>query len=357
LRIGEKKWPELKEIPIEDIDFTDRQFCFRLDFSEEELKRQTNSIKINGQLNPSHARKKGKKYQIIAGWKRALGVKRLGDRPLKAFIYSNISDEEAYNINLTDNVIREPLTELEIAYQMDHLKNRFGHGVPELMELYGCGKQKVYDRLSLVDMEQEIKNAIHKRNISLSHAVELNMIPVSRRLEILWKTVEESWSVRKLRGKRKYYTQHPFVDRYTPEDIEKMDQWHAEILIKSPTMISTLKEQWTIFHKDMLPAPLKCHFSLTIPAMNSNPRFICPNDIELAILSTGKLGGRVYNIHKFNKPIHERDAWFLWCEECAKLVFPNIIIHHDKIYVPSAAQEICEDDSNDSITFRGVEIS
>ena len=47
-------------------------------------------------------------------------------------------------------------------------------------------------------MEDEIKKAVHLGKIDLTHALKISMFPVSNRLEILRRTIDEELSVFKL---------------------------------------------------------------------------------------------------------------------------------------------------------------
>ena len=115
---------ERSEIYADDIDWDDTQFRFRMDFDNNEIQRLAKNISEVGQLNPIKVRLKGHSYQILAGWKRAMAIKLLGNRRIIADVYEDISDREAYRINVADNVMREDLTDLELAHQVKTLKQK-----------------------------------------------------------------------------------------------------------------------------------------------------------------------------------------------------------------------------------------
>jgi len=148
--LGRMKVSERSEIPVDLIDFEDTQFMFRLDLPEEEIRRLEDSIKRSGQLNPIKVRRKGDRYQIIAGRERAVAVRNLADRTVLADVYENITDEEAFEISILDN-LRASLSDLEVANQVRLLRSRLGYSVKDISGIYGWGTDRVYeDRKSVV---------------------------------------------------------------------------------------------------------------------------------------------------------------------------------------------------------------
>lgn len=97
------------------------------------------SIKLQGQLEPAKVRPKGKKYQLIAGWRRYLAIKELaqasGDKePTLLVIVKPLDDLNALIENLGENS-REPLTGPDL-----------GHGCWRLSEEYKARGQTISAR-------------------------------------------------------------------------------------------------------------------------------------------------------------------------------------------------------------------
>ena len=137
---------ERSEISPEEIDWDDTRFRFRMDFDEDEIQKLANNIREVGQLNHIKVRRKGDYYQILAGWKRAMAIYLLGDRPIIADVYTDIPDREAYRINVADNAMREDLTDLELAHQAQTLRQQ-NFGIDEISKMFDCKSSKVYDLL------------------------------------------------------------------------------------------------------------------------------------------------------------------------------------------------------------------
>jgi len=97
------------------------------------------SIKSQGQLEPCKARPKGKKYQLIAGWRRYLAIKQIaqatGEKdPTILIISKPLDDLNALIANLGENS-RDPLTGPDL-----------GHGCWRLSEEYKARGQTVSAR-------------------------------------------------------------------------------------------------------------------------------------------------------------------------------------------------------------------
>ena len=321
------------EIDADDIDWDNIQFRFRMEFDDVEIQRLAKNIEEVGQLNPIKIRLKGDRYQILAGWKRALAIKLLGDRPIIADVYEDIDDRDAYRINIADNVMRENLTDLELAYQVKTLKeNNFS--ISEISEMHGCKSTKIYDLLTLSKMVPEIKDAVHNDEIRLFAALELHQFPSSMQLEYLMKTKELKLSGRWLRNERIAITNHPFKEFVPTQVLRRMrGKIHAVKFIKTPDIEHLFTVQWKLLYCHQgVPAPMKCEATLTIPACERDPPFVCHNDIEYGVLEWGELPTAEGYVKLPYKDLEDRDVWIFACKRCIETLFPHCVFHEDLIY-------------------------
>ena len=91
-------------------------------------------------------------------------------------LYGDISDLEALEINIADNVVRAELSDLEVALQVKALRN-MGQSVADIAAVYGYKIDRVYDLLTFADMRTELQDAVHRGQIGLYHSIVLNKFP------------------------------------------------------------------------------------------------------------------------------------------------------------------------------------
>ena len=154
-------------------------------------------------------------YQLVYGWCRVKAAKLLGWETIEARVFEELTDLQAQLHNVSDNVTRESLSTLEISYQVKKLREVHGITVKEIAKLYGNKVQFVYDLLTLTRMKEEIRQAVHRGKIGLTHAIEVNKFPVSNQLDILKEAINEGLSTSKLKRMRSSSTQSAVVRRAT----------------------------------------------------------------------------------------------------------------------------------------------
>jgi len=324
---------ERSEIYADDIDWDDTQFKFRMDFDKNEIQRLAKNINEIGQLNPIKVRLKDHSYQIIAGWKRAMAIKLLVDRRIIANVYEDIDDRDAYRINIADNVMREDLTDLELAHQMKILKQK-NFSISEISEMHECKSSKIYDLLTLTKMAPEIQDAVHKGEIRLFAAIELHKYPSSMQPEYLMKAKEDRLSGRWLRNERIAIINHPFKGFMPVKVLRRLrGKVHAVKFIKTPDIEHLFTVHWKLLgsHKG-IPAPMKCRATMTIPALARDPPFVCNNEIEYGVLEWGRLPTAEGYVELPYKDLEDRDVWVFACKRCIKTLFPDCNFYEDLFY-------------------------
>ncbi len=138
------------------------------DFSE-----LTNSIRQNGLLQPIIVRPRDNRFEVVAGCRRLEACRRLKHRKIKTMIME-LDDKAAYEIAITENVQRKTLDPLEEATAFKKYCDEYGWGSQtELARKIGKSQEFVSHRIKLLDLPQQVKNALTRNEISLSSAEEL----------------------------------------------------------------------------------------------------------------------------------------------------------------------------------------
>jgi len=303
-------------VRIEDISLTDWTFRFRDEYKEEEQKALAENIQRHRLQNPVKLRERpGRKLQILAGWRRILAV--------KAFIYKNINDLEAQEINLLDNTHRKDLNDVEKANQVRTMKDFLGYGIKEIAELLGVGTQRVYDLLTLAKMSTEIQQLVIDGKLNLYHVVELSKLPEELVQNIAEKAAGERWSVNMLKRERRRATARLVGDPGKPP-------FDAVRVLKTPEVLTHFRLMWPLLSG--VPAPFRCEYSCSIPARETHPRYVCDNEVKWAVLAPPNYYHHNEEYQGKDVPFEKRNVWAFVCEECAVKLFGCVRFHDDEDY-------------------------
>ena len=185
---------------LELIDENDREFQPRLDYDEVTLEALAKDIAKNGQHNPVGLHKKDSYYQVIYGFQRVIALKRLDGDTARANIYEDATWEELHEQSISNNERHLDLGDLEKALYIKRLKDK-GFNIDHLGELFGVKKSAIYNYLTVTALDDTTRECLHRRLISVNHAVELARYEdFSKRLEKLRSVVTWGLSVRELKA-------------------------------------------------------------------------------------------------------------------------------------------------------------
>ena len=136
------------------------------------------------------------KYQLIAGERRWLASKQAG-RATVAAIVRMVSNEQAMEIALIENLQREDLDCLEMAFAFERLGREFGLTQDEMAKRTGKDRTTISNLLRLLKLPPEVRTALANHDLSFSHAKELMAIDDATVLSAAaQKIVREGLSVR-----------------------------------------------------------------------------------------------------------------------------------------------------------------
>lgn len=185
----------IQQILIEDI--IPNRFQPRLAFDEEGLKELSESIKQHGIIQPLVLRRLGNKYEIIAGERRYKASIMAGLKTVPAII-SNIDDNQSAEIALVENIQRRNLTSIEEAKSYKNLLDRGYLNQTQLAEKMGVSQSTIANKLRLLNLSEEVQNALLEEKISERHARSLLGLSVEEQNEWLKKIIAKRMTVRQL---------------------------------------------------------------------------------------------------------------------------------------------------------------
>jgi ParB family chromosome partitioning protein len=162
-------------------------------FTDEELTELSHSISEHGVLQPILVRKNEEKYQIVAGERRWRAAQKAGLESIPAVV-REISDKEAMEIAIIENVQRQNLTPMEEAEAYACLMQEFDYTQEQLSARLGKSRTHVANTLRLQQLPREIKSLLQQRKLSAGHARSL--INMEKAYEIAQEVIEKNLSVR-----------------------------------------------------------------------------------------------------------------------------------------------------------------
>ena len=165
-------------------------------FKEAELSELSDSIKQNGILQPLLVRKKGTKYEIVAGERRYQAAKLAGLEEVPVII-KDISDVEVFKLALIENLQRADLSPLEEARGYKQLIKERSLTQDEVAKLVSKSRSAVTNTLRLLDLPEEVQQFVEDGLITAGHARAILAVPSPEgRVKLAQKVVDEKLSVR-----------------------------------------------------------------------------------------------------------------------------------------------------------------
>jgi ParB family transcriptional regulator, chromosome partitioning protein len=157
------------------------------------------SIREHGLLQPILIRPLAHGFEIVAGHRRFQACRSLRWR----FVPCNLremSDKQAYELQLTENIQRKSMDPIEEAEAFRRYVIDFGWGgVSELAKKLGMSEEYVSHRIQLLRLPDDIRQEILKERLNVSQAIELSNIPSERQSEIISQVINNNLTVRQIR--------------------------------------------------------------------------------------------------------------------------------------------------------------
>ena len=146
----------------------------RLDIRQETLEELADSIRAQGVVQPIVIRPvrdtgDGVRYEIIAGERRWRAAQLAGLQKVPAII-REVPDEAAIAMALIENIQRENLNPLEEARSLDRLIREFEMTHQQAAEAVGRSRAAVSNLLRLLELGEEVKALVERREIEMGHA-------------------------------------------------------------------------------------------------------------------------------------------------------------------------------------------
>ena len=162
-------------------------------FDEDALKSLSESIKEKGVLQPLLVRKKGNRYEIVAGERRWRAAQKAGLKTVPVII-KDLSDQETLEVALIENLQRENLSPIEEAEGLNSLMSEYEYTQETLGKVIGKSRSYIANSLRLLVLPPEVRKMLSDGVLTAGHARALVGLPNA--VEIANKIVRKGLNVR-----------------------------------------------------------------------------------------------------------------------------------------------------------------
>lgn len=189
----------VREIAIELIDRNPYQTRTR--FDEIALAELAESIKSSGVIQPIMVRPQPNgRFQLIAGERRWMASQKAGKKTIPA-IAKNVSNEQAMEITIIENLQREDLNAMEQARAYDRLGREFGLTQEQMAQRTGKDRSSVSNFLRLLRLPPEVQQMVESDKLTFGHAKALmGLDSPEAMLKLAQRASQLSMSVRQVEG-------------------------------------------------------------------------------------------------------------------------------------------------------------
>lgn len=168
----------------------------RKTFDEDKLAELADSIRQNGVLQPILVRRKGQKYEIVAGERRYQASKLAGLKEIPAVV-REIDDDKVFQLALIENLQRSDLSPIEEAKGYKQLLTSRSLTQEELAKILSKSRSAIANTLRLMDLPVEVQHMMEQGLLTAGHARAILAVPSEEgRIKLAKKVVTGSLTVR-----------------------------------------------------------------------------------------------------------------------------------------------------------------
>ena len=187
---------DIKQISLSEI--RSNPYQPRKTFNDEALKELAESIKNYGVFQPIIVKKSIKGYDLVAGERRVRASKLAGLDKIPAIV-KDFSDDMMREIALLENLQRENLTAIELAWAYKGIIDSLHITQDELANKLGKSRSNVTNVLGLLRLPKTVQDMVLEGKISMGHARELSKLEDTAEIKKYANmVVEKGLSVREL---------------------------------------------------------------------------------------------------------------------------------------------------------------
>ncbi len=188
---------QMRELPLGLIDRNPYQTRLHLD--EPAMEEMVASIRTTGVVQPIVVRPVGAgRFQLIAGQRRWEASRRAGKTAIPAVV-REVSDQQAMELTIIENLQRQDLNPMEQARAFDRLGREFGLTQEQMAQRTGIDRATVSNYIRLLKLPAPVQTLVEQAKLSFGHAkVLLSLDSLEMINKLADRVVEQGLSVRAL---------------------------------------------------------------------------------------------------------------------------------------------------------------
>lgn len=192
----------------------------RKTFNDASLQELAESIREVGVLQAIAVRPRTEGgYEIIYGERRYRASLLAGAKTIKAAVYNNVTDDEAEDMSLSENLQREQVRPTEEARAFKRLLEKERYDIYSLAGRFGRSEKYIYTRLKLNELYAPIGELLDNETITISVAEEISTYEPNIQKDVYEKHLKEGngedWTGYTLNLFKRYF------EKYYTTDLEQ----------------------------------------------------------------------------------------------------------------------------------------
>ena len=217
-----------------DIDLLDPSpYQPRTRFAEAALEELAQSIRMSGIIQPLVVRRIGSRFQLIAGERRWRASQRAQLLRVPVVV-RQVSDEQALELTLVENIQREDLNPIEQARAFDRLMEEFHLTQDEVASRTGKERATVANSVRLLSLEEPLLELIEQGKITAGHGRALLAVDDRKlRNDLAQKASRGKLTVRQLERmatrRTRGNSQQPQAEAHDPNRLAALDELQKHI--------------------------------------------------------------------------------------------------------------------------------
>lgn len=176
---GAKKSVNLPADLIEPSNYNARKT-----FDPDAMKELAQSISVHGLIQPITVRKRGNRYEIICGERRFRACRMLKMSEISCIV-REATDEQAYDLSISENLQREDVPPMEAAEAYKRLIATKRYDIASLAVAYGKSEKSIYQMLKLCDLIPGIAELVRAGKLTASAGIVISKYDKKMQTDIL----------------------------------------------------------------------------------------------------------------------------------------------------------------------------